>query len=43
MVNPRDRENVMLPDRIQKINFESILINELTYLVRFCPFVIQLL
>ena len=43
MVRKRDVENVVLLDRIRKIEFVRILIDDLTYRVRSCPFVIQLL
>jgi hypothetical protein len=42
-VEQRDVENIVLPDRIRKVKFVSILIDDLTYCVRSCPFVIQLL
>jgi len=43
VVRKRDVENVVLLDRIRKIEFVRILIDDLTYRVRSCPFVIQLL
>jgi hypothetical protein len=42
-VEQRDVENVVLPDRTRKVYFVTILIEDLTYCVRSCPFVIQLL
>jgi len=42
-VEQRDVENVVLPDRIHKVYFLSIPIDDLTYCIRSCPFVIQLL
>jgi hypothetical protein len=42
-VERRDVENVVLPDRIRKSKFVNILIDDLTYSVRSCPFVVQLL
>jgi hypothetical protein len=42
-VEQREVENVVLPDRIPKVLFVSILIDDLTDRVRSSPFVIQLL
>jgi len=40
-VEQSDVEHVVLPDRIRKVYFVSILIDDLTYCVRSCPFLIQ--
>jgi len=42
-VEPRDMGNIMLADRIWKVYFVSILIDDLWYRVWSCPFVIQYL
>jgi hypothetical protein len=42
-VEQRDVQSVVLPDRIWKVKFLCILIDDLTYPVRSCLFVIQLL
>jgi len=41
-VEQRDMEDVVLPDRIRKVSFVSILIHDITYRVRSCAFVIHL-
>jgi len=43
VVKQRDLENIVLLDRIWKVLFVSILIDDLTDRERSCPFVIYLL
>jgi hypothetical protein len=43
VVEEREVENIVLPDRIRKVKFVRIFFDHLTYYVQSCPFVIQVL